>query len=69
MTNKIRLYQDDGAGNMVAGSAPAKSGIECSSCHDVQDGPRVKDVILVTGLISGANRAPRGYICTQCHLK
>ncbi len=68
-TNKIRLYQDDGAGNIVAGVSPGKSGMECSSCHDVHNGARTKDVMLLTGLLSGSNRAPGGYICTQCHLK
>jgi len=68
-TNKIRLYNDDGAGNIVAGVIPGKSGMECSSCHDVHNGARVKDVMLLTGQLSGSVRAPGGYICTQCHLK
>jgi hypothetical protein len=68
-TNKIRLFNDDGAGNIVAGVTPGKSGMECSSCHDVHNGARTKDVLLLTGLLSGSNRAPGGYICTQCHLK
>jgi len=68
-TNKIRLYQDDGGGNIVAGVSAGKTGMECSSCHDVHNGARTKDVLLLTGLLSGSNRAPGGYICTQCHLK
>ena len=68
-TNKIKLYNDDGAGNMVTGVVPGKSGMECSSCHDVHNGARTKDVLLLTGQLSGSNRAPGGYICTQCHLK
>ncbi len=56
-TNKISLYNDDGAGNMVAGVVPGKSGMECSSCHDVHNGARTKDVMLLTGLMSGSNRA------------
>lgn len=68
-TNKIRLFKDDGAGNITAGTSAGKTGIECSSCHDVHNGSRVKDVILLTGKINGADRAPGGYICTQCHLK
>jgi nitrate reductase cytochrome c-type subunit len=68
-TNKIRLFQDDGAGNVIAGSQVGKTGIECTSCHDVHNGARVKDVILLTGKISGSDTAPGGYICTQCHKK
>ena len=69
VTNKIRLFNDDGAGNIVAGVVAGKSGIECTSCHDVHNGKRVKDVLLLTGQISGSDRSPGGYICTQCHLK
>ena len=43
-TNKIRLFTDDGAGNIGAGATTGKSGIECTSCHDVHNGPRTKDV-------------------------
>jgi nitrate reductase cytochrome c-type subunit len=68
-TNKIKLYSDDGAGNMTAGVTPGKTGMECSSCHDVHNGARTKDVMLLTGQLSGASRAPGGYICNQCHLK
>ena len=68
-TNKIRLFNDDGAGNIVAGVVTGKSGIECSSCHDVHNGARTKDVLLLTGMLSGSDRSPGGYICTQCHLK
>jgi nitrate reductase cytochrome c-type subunit len=68
-TNKLKLYNDDGAGNIVAGVVAGKSGIECSSCHDVHNGARTKDVLLLTGLLTGSDRSPGGYICTQCHLK
>ena len=68
-TNKIRLFNDDGAGNIVAGSVAGKTGIECTSCHDVHNGARVKDVMLLTGQLAGSSRTPGGYICTQCHLK
>jgi hypothetical protein len=68
-TNKIRLFNDDGAGNIVAGAVAGKSGIECSSCHDVHNGARVKDSLLLTGKLVGSDRSPGGYICTQCHLK
>jgi nitrate reductase cytochrome c-type subunit len=68
-TNKIRLFQDDGAGNVIAGTSAGKTGIECTSCHDVHNGARVKDVILLTGKISGSDTSAGGYICTQCHKK
>jgi predicted CXXCH cytochrome family protein len=68
-TNKIRLFTDDGTGNVSAGTTSGKSGIECTSCHDVHNGARVKDVMLLTGKLTGADRSPGGYICTQCHLK
>jgi predicted CXXCH cytochrome family protein len=68
-TNKIRLFTDDGAGNVTAGVLAGKTGIECTSCHDVHNGARVKDAMLLTGKLSGADRSPGGYICTQCHLK
>lgn len=68
-TNKIRLFNDDGTGAVIAGAVAGKSGIECTSCHDVHNGARVKDALLLTGKMSGADRSPGGYICTQCHLK
>ena len=54
--NGIRLYNDDGAGNIVVGVVPGRTGIECSSCHDVHNGPRVKGKLLVTGLLGGSDR-------------
>jgi predicted CXXCH cytochrome family protein len=68
-TNKIKLYNDDGFGNIIAGVVSGKTGMECSSCHDVHNGKRTKDVLLLTGMLSGADRSAGGYICTQCHLK
>jgi hypothetical protein len=68
-TNNIRLFNDDGTGNVTAGSVAGKSGIECTSCHDVHNGSRVKDDFLLTGQISGSSKASGGYICQQCHNK
>jgi hypothetical protein len=42
---------------------------KCLSCHDVHNGARTKEQLLLPGLMSGSNRALGGYICTQCHLK
>ena len=68
-TNKIRLFQDNGAGNVIAGTLAGQTGIECTSCHDVHNGARVKDKMLLTGKLTGSDTAPGGYICTQCHKK
>lgn len=68
-TNKIRLFNDNGAGDITAGAVSGKSGIECASCHDVHNGSRAKDVRLLAGKINGSDRSPGGYICTQCHQK
>ncbi|HEX4885846.1 MAG TPA: cytochrome c3 family protein, partial [Casimicrobiaceae bacterium] len=68
-TNKIRLFRDDGSGNIIAGVLPGRTGIECTSCHDVHNGARVKDIMLLTGKLTGSDTAPGGYICTQCHKK
>jgi hypothetical protein len=54
---------------VTAGVVAGKSGMECSSCHDVHNGARVKDVMLLTGTLAGSSRAAGGYICNQCHVK
>lgn len=64
----IRLFNDDGAGNIVAGTAAGRSGMECTSCHDVHNGATTKDVMLLRGMLVGSDQAS-GYICTQCHDK
>ena len=61
----IRLFNDDGAGNITAGPASSRSGIECSSCHDVHNGSRTRDQFLLTGTRTGGKA--QGYICTRCH--
>jgi hypothetical protein len=69
VTNEIRLFNDDGTGNVSVGSISGRSGIECTSCHDVHNGSRVKDSFLLTGLISGNSKNSGGYLCQQCHNK
>ena len=54
---------------LYSGASVGGTKVECSSCHDVHNGVRVKDLYLVTGLISGSDRSAGGYICTQCHIK
>ena len=68
-TNKIRLFTDDGTGKIHAGVTVGKTGMECSSCHDVHNGARAVDVMLLTGKLAGNVTAPGGYICQQCHQK
>ena len=64
----IRLFNDAG-GNITAGKNAGTTGMECTSCHDVHNGARVKDVYLLTGMLSGSDKSPGGYICTKCHKK
>ena len=64
----VRLFNDDGTGNVVAGAAAGRSGMECTSCHDVHNGAQTKDVLLLRGKLIGSDQAS-GYICTQCHKK
>ena len=64
----IRLFNDDGTGNIVAGAAAGRSGMECTSCHDVHNGAQTKDVMLLRGKLVGSDKAS-GYLCEQCHKK
>lgn len=67
--NRLPLYNDDGAGNIVTGVVAGRTGIECSSCHDVHNGSGVTESFLLLGKLSGSDRGPGGYLCTQCHAK
>jgi len=53
----IRLFREE-AGNIVAGPAIGRAGIECSSCHDPHNGPTVGG----SGFIRG-----QGSLCQKCH--
>jgi hypothetical protein len=64
----IRLFNDDGTGNIVAGAAAGRTGMECTSCHDVHNGAQTKDVMLLRGKLAGSDKAS-GYLCEQCHKK
>lgn len=61
----IRLYNDSG-GSITQGPVSGKSGIECTSCHDVHNSPRVVDDFLLVGMLSGNDT---NYICLKCHIK
>lgn len=63
----IRLFNDDGSGIISAGVVAAKTGIECSSCHDPHNKASVDDLFL-RGKMRGSTLAD-GYICVQCHIK
>jgi hypothetical protein len=65
----VRLFNDDGTGNIIAGTAAGRTGLECTSCHDVHNGATTKDIMLLRGKLTGSDTAAGGYICTQCHKK
>ena len=62
----IRLFNDDGAGNVSAGAVVGQTGIECSSCHDPHNGSQVLDVFFLRGTLTGNDA---NYICLKCHNK
>jgi len=61
----IRIFNDDGSGNITAGAVAAKTGLECSSCHDPHNKAAVDDLFL-RGKLKGSDTA---YICLKCHIK
>lgn len=61
----IRIFNDDGLGNITAGAVASKTGIECSSCHDPHNKAAVDDLFL-RGNLKGSDTA---YICLKCHIK
>ncbi len=65
----IRLFKDDGAGNMSLlgpGMSTSFAGIECSSCHDPHN-QETLDRLFLRGRATGSTQAD-GYICLQCHV-
>ena len=64
--NGIRLFNDDGSGNVSAGAVVGQTGIECSSCHDPHNGAEVVDVFFLRGTLTGSDT---NYICLKCHDK
>jgi hypothetical protein len=64
----IRLFNDAANdGVITAGALAGKTGIECTSCHDVHNGAQTKDLLLLRGMNSGGTA--QGYLCTKCHAK
>jgi doubled CXXCH motif protein len=63
--SNIRLFNDDGSGNISAGAVAGKTGIECSSCHDPHNKASVDDLFL-RGTLAGSTT---DYICLKCHVK
>jgi len=69
-TYGIRLFNDDGSGNVTAGGVVGKSGIECASCHDPHNGTTVVDSFFLRGKLTGTGPASTtSYICIKCHDK
>jgi len=62
----IRLFNDDGSGNVSAGAIAGQSGIECSSCHDPHNGSQVLGPYFLRGTLTGSDS---NYICLKCHNK
>ncbi len=67
----IRLFNDDGAGVVTAGTVVGRTGIECTSCHGVHnevglvfDEPLLRGTKGGTGTGAGAS-----YICMKCHTR
>jgi len=67
-TVNIRLFNDDGSGNITAGPVVGKTGIECSSCHDPHNKASEDDLFL-RGTLAGSTGGAGGYICLKCHNK
>ncbi len=65
VANGIRLFNDDGAGNITAGPVLASTGIECSSCHDPHN-KKTADDLFLRGTLTGSDT---NYICLKCHNK
>lgn len=64
----IRLFNDaNNSGIITAGAMAGKSGMECTSCHDVHNGAQTQDTLLLRGMKSGGTA--QGYLCTKCHVK
>ena len=61
----IRVFNDDGSGNISAGAVAGKTGIECSSCHDPHNKASVDDLFL-RGKMAGNTT---DYLCLKCHIK
>ncbi len=61
----IRLFNDDGSGNITAGPVSTRTGIERSSCHDPHNRRSVESYFL-RGSMSGTDT---DYICLKCHIK
>ncbi|MBW2716274.1 MAG: cytochrome c3 family protein [Deltaproteobacteria bacterium] len=62
----IRLFNDDGSGNVSAGPIAGQTGIECSSCHDPHNGTQVLGEYFLRGTLTGSDS---NYICLKCHDK
>ena len=64
----IKLFNDNGGGQITAGTAAGRTGIECSSCHDPHN-KQTQDDFLLRGKLVSTTGGNDGYICTKCHVK
>jgi len=70
----IRLFNDNGSGIITAGAVAGKTGIECTSCHDIHNDEDVADPLnlkdknnyYLRGTLTGNGSAN---ICEGCHQK
>ncbi len=62
----LRLFTDDGVGNITSGATLGQTGFECSSCHDPHNGSGVQDRFFLRGVLGGSSA---DYICVKCHAK
>lgn len=62
----IRLFNDPGSGNIIAGALPGQTGIECSSCHEPHNGAAAVGDFFLRGMPDGNTT---DYICLKCHIK
>ena len=65
----VRIFNDDGSGNITAGAVAAKTGLECSSCHDPHNRATVDDLFLRGTLGGNTSGVGATYICLKCHIK
>jgi len=63
--NNMRLYSDDGSGNIVGTPKPGARGIEFSSCHDPHN-KASRDEFFLRGMLGGGTQASWD-ICLQYH--
>lgn len=62
----IKLFSEMG-GELLTHAVVGRTGIECSSCHDIHNGSQVQDEHLLRGKRGGNATGASGYLCLKCH--